>query len=122
MKRRLRRDNPEPQTPENALRYTTYQYLFLTTVANGAKHLDTVAPGWARLIDLSTFNMRYAESNLIGQLLRNGASGLLHLTTAHEMQLMAHGFLPTTADEYSLDALTVAWLNQIVDRLNEVGK
>lgn len=114
----LAKSDPEHYDPN----IVTYNYFYAVPVSNGAKYFDARYPGWARRVDLQTFNMSYTNADILAQIHGMDTRLTPEYTAWSPRILRAHGLWSLTGASGEYDALSVAWRECIVDRLNGVGE
>lgn len=96
-----------------------YQYTYETPVHNGAKYLDATYPGWARRVDLQTFNMAYTSADILAQVHGKDMHDTPEYETWSRRAMIAHGILCAIDERHAYDSLTIVWLYEIKARRNE---
>lgn len=90
----------------------------------GAAFLDEKEPGWAALIDLTTLDLDYVDSCVLGQLYGHYDVGLIVLGLRVQSRLPDSGWERLWDQRYTLgfcgvdesDVLTAAWKAEIARR------
>ena len=116
MARKLRKDAGTLDVDEYDWRAVTYKYSALDPVRNGAKYLDATYPGWARRVNLHTFNMEYDALAILAQVHGESLDYCVELCEWTTRARTAHGFIPTAEGDVASQVLTYEWRSAIRDR------
>jgi len=122
MKRHLNNDLAASDAGVYHAEIVTYHYLYEIPVANGAKYFDLRHPGWARRVDLQTFNMLYTSSDILAQIYSTDSRETAEYKQWSHRTLIAHGLFTHPGERNGYDSLTVVWRYAVEDRRNPVAQ
>lgn len=90
-----------------------FGYFVVIPVATGVAYLNAFYPGWHNRVDLSQFNMRYTNADILAHIHGTDARSTYEYKEWSFRTLIAHGFYCEENGFRDYDSLTLRWRTTI---------